>query len=282
MPEDAIVEALRAENTLLLAEVANCKHNQELVLVFLIFILTIVFAVVLALREEILHTWRHYDEVFLLAHHKSKERLMRMHDNFNLLVLPGIVYLDFRFVLGGGLNDESNPRFWNFLWFTVVYITIDMLWVATFPKCVKSQTTILVHHAVTLLYMGIPMYNPLTRYAMAVCLLVELNTWFLILRRTAAGTGPFRYFVTVPFYISWYVIRIGIYPYMIYDVYQLFLEHLDTLKRTGDPAWVRSSYGLTYMAIPPLFQTALTALNVHWTVALIKSQLKNKGPDKGL
>merc|ERR1712211_122277 len=110
------------------------------------------------------------------------------------------------------------------------YIAIDMLWVAVFPKCVKSQTTILVHHGVTLLYMGIPMYNPATRYAMCVCILVEINTWFLIMRRTSVAKGPLKPFIVIPFYVSWVVIRCMVYPYMIYDVWGLFTKHWQTLQ----------------------------------------------------
>merc|ERR1711920_1045210 len=151
------------------------------------------------------------------------------------------------------------------------------------PKCVKSVTTIIVHHAVTLVYMGVPAYNPTTRWAMAVDLTVELNTWFLIMRRMPFTMhGLPRQLVKWPFYITWYVIRCGLYPYMIYEVYGLWTNHVATLKANNDPTWVRASYGLTYMAIPPLFQSMLSLLNIWWTYNLIRNNMRGKKPEKGL
>mmetsp|Transcript_13024 Transcript_13024/g.37112 ORF Transcript_13024/g.37112 Transcript_13024/m.37112 type:complete len:285 (-) Transcript_13024:50-904(-) len=279
----AEVVNLRAENARLLEELQFAERGSSLFLVLLCFIISIVVAVLISFQQELLRLWRHYADIMLVAPHTPADRAHRIHDNFNLLVLPGVVLLDFRFILSGKLELDENPHFWNFLWFTVTYVAIDMVWVAMIPQCVKSQATILIHHAVTLLYMGIPGFNPATRYAMAVCLLVEVNTWFLILRRSPiAQSSLLRPSVSICFYVTWYVIRIGVYPYMIYDVYQLFTNHVETMKKNGDPAWVRASYGMTYMVIPPLFQTALSALNIHWTIQLVKNTWKKRGPEKGL
>merc|ERR1712110_497458 len=104
--------------------------------------------------------------------------------------------------------------------YSVAYIVIDLLWVATVPTCVKSPPTILVHHCLTLLYLGIPAFNPDTRYMMAVDLMFELNTWILIMRRQpVARQGFFKPIISVSFYISWVVIRCIIYPYCIFEVY---------------------------------------------------------------
>merc|ERR1712176_164181 len=103
--------------------------------------------------------------------------------------------------------------------------------------------------------MGVPAYNPLTRYAMAIDLSVEVNTWFLIMRRMPiALRDPVKKLVGVPFYITWYFIRCVLYPYMIFDVYNLWQGHVHRLKAAGDPTYERARYGLTYMFIPPLFQ----------------------------
>eukprot|EP00928_Gymnodinium_smaydae_P056293 TRINITY_DN39699_c0_g1_i1.p1 TRINITY_DN39699_c0_g1~~TRINITY_DN39699_c0_g1_i1.p1 ORF type:complete len:303 (-),score=57.51 TRINITY_DN39699_c0_g1_i1:108-950(-) len=276
------IELLRAENERLQALITGMERNNDLFLVLLAFIVAIFAACLVALRQELLRLWRQYEELMLMPEHKPEDRLLRMHDNFNLFVLPIVVILDIKFVMEGNLDHYDNPNFWRFLWFTSAYIFIDMVWVALFPKCVKSQTTILIHHAVTLLYMGIPAFNPATRYAMAACLSVELNTWFLILRRAPIARGALKPFASVPFYITWYVIRIGIYPYMIYDVWMLLVNHVEAMKQAGDPAYHRARYGLTYMAIPPVIQTLLTLLNFHWTIQLIRNNLKKKGPEKGL
>lgn len=280
----AEIVLLRAENEALKEQLAIYDTGGHLLLILVAFIVIIVMSVIVVLRREIFELWRQFDDTLANKPEKFNERSMRAHDIFNLLVLPFVVVLDVRFVLGGSMDVPENRRFWVFLWFTVGYIVLDMLWVILFPKCVKSQATIIVHHAVTLLYMCIPMYNPVTRYAMAVCLSVELNTWFLIMRRNplTKKSAALKTIVKVFFYVSWYVIRIGLYPYMVYDVYGLFVAHSDGLKARGDPSWQRARYGGTYMAIPVVFQVTLTLLNVHWTIQLVKSNLAGKGPSKGL
>lgn len=279
----AEIEQLRAENEALKDQLAIYDTGGHLLLILVAFIVIIALSVIVVLRREILSLWTQFDDVLTNKPEKINERTMRAHDIFNLLVLPFIVILDIRFVMGGDMDVPNNRRFWVFLWFTIGYIMIDMLWVIIFPKCVKSQATIIVHHAVTMLYMCIPMYNPVTRYAMAVCLSVEGNTWFLILRRNplTKRSAVLKSVVKYCFYVSWYVIRIGLYPYMVYDVFGLFLAHTEGLKARGDPSWQRARYGGTYMAIPVIFQVILTLLNVHWTIQLVKSTLAGK-VDKGL
>merc|ERR1712222_255770 len=134
----------------------------------------------ISVSKEIRNTWRHYEYLMLPPKNEPAKRMVRVHDIFNVLVLPIVVILDIRFVLGGNLDEYSNPRFWLFYWGTTLYILVDTVWVALFPNCVKSVITIILHHAVTLLYMGVPAYNATTRYAMAVDLTVEVNTWLLI------------------------------------------------------------------------------------------------------
>merc|ERR1712193_259545 len=120
--------------------------------------------------------------------------------------------------------------------------------------------------------MAIPVFKPSGRYAMAVCLAVELNTWFLILRRQPMflGKSTYRPFVSIPFYVSWFVIRCAVYPYMILVMFRLWQEHVDTMKAAEEPLWYYASWGLTYMFIPVVLQTLLSLLNVHWTVQLIR------------
>lgn len=277
-------ERLRAENELLKEELYMYHASKHLLLLLLAFGIFISLSVVIALRREVFQLWRQFDDTLALKSTDWNARSMRMHDIFNLLVLPVVVFLDIWFVAHGDLDKSDNPNFWGFLWFTVAYIGIDMLWVTVFPKCVKSQATILVHHAVTLFYLAIPMYNPLTRYAMAICLTVELNTWFLIMRRSPLMklSQICASVVKACFYVTWYTIRIGLYPYMVYDVYQLFVSHVNGLKARGDPSWERASYGLTYMVIPVIFQSTLTLLNIHWTIQLTRNTRAGKAPEKGL
>lgn len=277
------VAELQAQIAALREELNLVNRNNELFLILLLFIVVIALTTLIHMWGNVCAVWQKYRELVSPAEGQPPDCLVVTHDIFNLLVLPGIIILDFKYLLGGSLDQYYNPNFWVFFWYTVTYVIADMIWVALFQKSVKSPPTIIMHHAVTLLYLGVPAYNPLTRYVMAADLLVELNTWFLILRRQPiARHGVLQVVNSCLFYLSWFSTRCIAYPYLIFEVYGLFVTHVKMLKDNKDPAWLRSSWGLTYMMIPVVFQTTLTSLNVHWTIQLIKNTLKRKGPAKGL
>lgn len=277
------VAALQAELAALQEELNLVHRNNELFSILILFIVVIAVTILIHMWGNICAVWQKYAELVSPAEGQPPDCLVLTHDIFNLFVLPGVVILDFNFLFGENLDQYYNPNFWIFFWYTVLYVIVDMLWVALFPKSVKSSPTIIMHHGVTLLYLGVPAYNPLTRYVMAADLLVELNTWLLILRRQRiARHGILHVVNSLLFYVTWFSIRCIAYPYLIFEVYGLFVSHVQMLKDKTDPAWLRSSWGLTYMMIPPIFQTTLTILNVHWSIQLIKNTLMRKGPAKGL
>jgi hypothetical protein len=67
----------------------------------------------------------------------------KLHDYFNLAMLPIIVLLNLRYELSD--NDEY---FHVYNWTFLAYILLDAIWVLAVP-CVASPTTILMHHVVT-------------------------------------------------------------------------------------------------------------------------------------
>jgi hypothetical protein len=100
-------------------------------------------------------------------------------------------------------------------------------------------------------------------------MLVELNTWLLIARRTLGGK-----LVEVLFYVSWVGLRNIWYPYLIWAFYK---EWRVETKASGTP-W-------NPILITPVMQTFLTCLNYHWTLQLVfkvfrsrRSSAGGKGP----
>jgi len=103
------------------------------------------------------------------------------------------------------------------------------------------------------------------------CLAVELNTWFLILRRV--WHVPL---VSVCFYVSWISIRLCVYPYLIYELGLIYVQ------RSVRVGWIN------HFVLLPVIQSVFTLLNVKWTVDLVKrkrelwrdpglAQAENKG-----
>lgn len=155
--------------------------------------------------------------------------------------------------------------------FRYAYFAADLLWVVVDPGCVKSPGVIVTHHIGTMLYILLPVFYLELRAYMAVCLLVEVNTFFLILRRVW-HVPP----VSVCFYVSWVLIRLVAYPYLIYEFAMLYL------------AKARQGQYVHPMILAPTFQIALTLLNVKWTIDLVQRKLedmrsgKKGGVSKGL
>lgn len=194
-----------------------------------------------------------------------------LHDLFNVAVLPVIVVLVFMNV---DFANQPWNRFWwtgkyfyQLWWTTLAYFLVDGVWVLLVPICVKSPAVILIHHAVTILYMVIPMAVPRISWMMGACLVVEVNTWFLIMRRfgNKAGTVPWAegvhlctslrlQFVVVMFYITWVGIRMILYPVMLPLI---ITEYIGYSKEVG--TW------LNPIMPAPIMHTVFIVLNLKWS-----------------
>jgi TLC domain len=91
------------------------------------------------------------------------------------------------------------------------------------------------HHFVAIAYLSGPLAWPEYRWFMGACLSVEINTWFLILRRVLYKRKDRIHsfvmeLVSISFYATWIVIRIVLYPMIMY----IFIEMAyDRVMETG-------------------------------------------------
>ena len=245
------------------------------------------------------------DEAFRLLGplHHDANFARDAHDWFNLVALVPITYLNCVnwtgdlwtdplgatfFATGGVASLWHGRHFWAFLWVTVGYFVADLIWVTVLPKCVASPGTIVKHHVATLLYIvAVPLRLPEYGWCMGSCMAVELNTWFLIARRVFNKQGDAAWFsvglhvpvvksvriklISVLFYVTWFSIRCALYPYLVLEFARLYLSRAE---RVG-------TYFNTLL-VAPLFQLVFVYLNTKWTIDLVRSKLKGKGPQKGL
>jgi len=207
------------------------------------------------------------------------------HDFFNLIVLIPIVVLNvmnwnwdilFNYGKTKHIADAWTGEWFDlFFWTTVSYFVADFVWVLLVPNCVKSPIVIVQHHVVTMLYLLIPFYYPQHRWCMGACMSVEINTWFLIARRVfnKQGFPPWIIdlsfvsirlkFISICFYVTWFSIRVFLYPLMLVYVTKLYFKES---KRYG-----------TYVnidMIPPILQSVFCILNLKWTFDLIASKMR--------
>jgi hypothetical protein len=147
----------------------------------------------------------------------------------------------------------TGRGFATFYTSAMVYFLLDTVFVGVFPQSVKSPVVILAHHICTSLYMLIPYHYPRYQWCMAHCMLVEVNTWLLIARRTIGGKA-----VELGFYASWIALRNLYYPYLIWA----FFNEWRSETAISGTAW-------NPILITPLMQAFLTGLNYHWTMQLV-------------
>lgn len=101
---------------------------------------------------------------------------------------------------------------------------------------------------------------------MGACLSVEINTWFLILRRVVykRNIGFLTQAVSACFYVSWIVIRCFIYPAILFTFLKLAADYI---RETNELfAW-------PMIFIPVHF--VLCLLNLRWTYDLFMPIIKN-------
>mmetsp|Transcript_44808 Transcript_44808/g.100628 ORF Transcript_44808/g.100628 Transcript_44808/m.100628 type:complete len:370 (-) Transcript_44808:109-1218(-) len=249
--------------------------------------------------KSIIEDHFHVDEAFrMLGPLRQDSNLARdVHDWFNLLALLPVIFLNFGNwrcmstpVCGVLTGEYAITKVWHgesfqiFWWTTFAYFVIDVLFVLLLPQCVRSPKVIVQHHVATIGYIFIPKLRPEYGWLMGACMIVEVNTWFLIARRSFNKNGDKMFsrgvtlvkslrllLVSSFFYVSWFVIRLGFYPYLLVVILG---EWYAESKRIGSP--------FNLIAITPVMQCIFIFLNIKWTIDLIRSKLKGRGTSKGL
>ena len=198
-----------------------------------------------------------------------------VHDVFNMLSLTIIVILDILYLISAtkieyiGTPELGVGSEYIFnIFFTVFgcYVLADTLWIIIKPNCVMSNiASIIFHHIATILYMTIPWVDPQFSWHMSVCLLVEINTILLTIRRNLKKENLPHRICELLFYISWIVLRLILYPclipFMIKEYYRYTL-----IQNT----WIN------IMLMAPIFQIILTSMGVKWTWDLGRKFLVSK------
>lgn len=227
---------------------------------------------------------------------QDSNRARDVHDMFNLVSLLPVIFLNASnwsclsarcILVEKGLAFEElwhGEAFWPFWIVTMAYFVVDLIFMIVLPQCVKSPSVIIKHHVATIGYLFVPFCKPGKGWLMGACMSVEINTWFLIARRTFNRDGNKMFQPGVPlkksllllsvsasFYISWFVIRLIVYPALFIPILQLVYEE----------TWQKGRYFDITMICPPL-QAVLIFLNVKWTIDLVRSKLKGRGVSKGL
>lgn len=205
-----------------------------------------------------------------------------IHDYFNIFCLPIIIFLNLINISFSitELEIKWNGTYFLLFWYTTfTYFIIDYLWVFFIPKSVKSPELIKTHHIITILNILCPYYYQEAEWFMGVCMIVELNTWFLIVKRQYIPFHNDKYLlnkliyftINTLFYLSWYIIRLFIYPILTFDMYDLYISQYKFLSNHN-----KLYNDKIFLIINPFLYSllchfCLCLLNLKWTFDLVKS-----------
>ncbi len=146
------------------------------------------------------------------------------HDTFNLCLLPLLVLCD-----AACLAGAFDPSLFTALF--LVYVLLDLAWIWARPEAVPQPALVLTHHVGVLALLSHPLRWPEHAHFTATVAIVEINTVILVGRRHFAsyllqlqpgrGTGQIvrsivRQSLSVFYWISFFIIRFGVHPYMVW------------------------------------------------------------------
>jgi hypothetical protein len=198
------------------------------------------------------------------------------HDIFNIVALPiPVFFMLLNWDYGRFFSWEySAAESWTAKYFmemwaaTMLYFAADLTWVARVPICVKSPGVIIKHHLAALVYLWGPIIWPNHSWFMGVIISVEVNTWFLIARRVLYKRREIipqfaMDVVSVGFYVSWIVVRIIVFPLILYIMLVMAHERITTTK-----SWMHGE--LPFIPLHGFF----CLLNLKWSHDLFKPIIK--------
>eukprot|EP01050_Picozoa_sp_SAG11_P014505 SAG11_NODE_1796_length_4247_cov_5.498795_1_plen_263_part_00 len=147
-------------------------------------------------------------------------RQLQQHDVANLLILPMLVVHNVAVFVG-----LAHP--YTFTWLFSSYIAADLVYIWLLPQAVPQPSLVLAHHAAVLALLSHPLRHPQNAAFTANVAIVEINTVILIGRRQFASwlaqssraMAAFRTAVDAIYWSSYFAIRFGVHPWMVYVAY---------------------------------------------------------------
>ena len=188
--------------------------------------------------------------------------LHRRHDLFNIVALPIIIY--FLIIFLTAYRTNIYAPFTNVCAIGEVYFLIDTVWLLLFPRSVSSPNVIIGHHFIAALGWYCPMWEPSLAGYVAACLLVEVNTFFLIGKRYFANIAILKIPFKVCFHVTWVILRVLMYPIIVYVFAFEAIEHTRSLGS------IVNIFALGWVLV-----ASLTLLNFKWTYDLYYGKIES-------
>ena len=173
------------------------------------------------------------------------------HHIFNLIYIGLIaIWSTYSWLIG-----QNGKELTAYVLVDSLYFVLDSCFIICRPSIVRAPVSVVFHHIISFIGAYGVAYNfPPLRYMLVELQMVDINTWFLILRQWQ----PKRHILTeILFYSSWVAIRMIYYPYLLYK------------------ASIRAGEGAAMITILLLI-VFLNVLNFKWSYDLFKKTLSGK------
>ena len=206
------------------------------------------------------------------------DNCVKVHDQFNIFALIIIITADILYIVkttelssfGITKSDsgEENVLALLLLASFFIYLSIDAIWVLVEPRSVKASTGIVLHHILTIILLPIPTYIPLFRRHLAGAGLLELNTFFLILRRNTCKKSVLYHLCHYAFLFTWFILRVIMLPVLTFYLLKEYINFSEKIKSFYNPH-----------VVPPVVLAGLTLMSAFWTYDIMLKLIRNHTHD---
>lgn len=196
------------------------------------------------------------------------------HDIFNIISIFFIILLDFRYLFHAtewskigtsDLGNEYSHMGHTLLSVFSIYMLVDTIWIAVVPKCVlSSPLALIIHHIASFAFLSIPFFEEQFQWHGALNLLVEVNTFLLVLRRQSRPASALYHVLNFCFLFSWMSLRLIVFPIVV--VFFSY-EYVRFTRDHSDNNW------FNIMLLAPVLQLILTLLGFIWTYDMSKKSV---------
>lgn len=204
---------------------------------------------------------------------EKKAQDIRRHDQFNIVALFIICYLDIRYLLKAtdlsllgtdALGADFKGEYQLLYAVFVGYIVFDFIWIYAVPTCtVASSAVILFHHVLTACAISTPCWHPQFSWHLAAGITSEISTLFLAARRCLLKDSAAFHACNGCFYVSWLLFRMLLFPALSVFAFQEYMRYGETAQ----------SY-LSIVGLSVACQIALTAMSYWWTAEMLIKMLR--------
>ena len=141
----------------------------------------------------------------------------------------------------------------------MIYICVDTVWIAYYPRCVADYKVILAHHFICISGWGLSIVWTEWEFYVSTAIFVEFNTWVLILKRFFPEDSFLKRFIKLLDHISWFALRLMAFPVIWYNAWKVYFYMVKTFPDGGlGGYWNTGLFGA-------VSSTMIMIQNAFWT-----------------